>query len=128
MPTSIFKRKFDLLYLTFFLIHLPVMFCRLSLGLLAIAETQLTCPQGVDLAPMWPAAIKPEFLNTLRTYYTTTFRDQFFTEPPAWFNAYMWMELIYHVPLSLWAIGALLRGSSFSSGYTVIWHTNLFSR
>ena len=23
---------------------------------------------------------------------------------------YMWMELIYHFPLSIWAIGALLRG------------------
>lgn len=27
----------------------------------------------------------------------------------AWFNTYMWMELLYHVPVSAWAIGALLR-------------------
>ena len=24
---------------------------------------------------------------------------------------YMWMEALYHVPLSIWAIGALLRGT-----------------
>jgi len=47
---------------------------------------------------------------TLRTWYITTYRDQFFTRPPAWFNAYMWMEALYHLPLSVWAIGALLRG------------------
>lgn len=29
----------------------------------------------------------------------------------AWFNVYMWMELLYHVPLSVWAIGALFRGT-----------------
>lgn len=23
---------------------------------------------------------------------------------------YMWMEVIYHIPLSVWAVGALLRG------------------
>src|ERR1700761_5452902 len=27
----------------------------------------------------------------------------------AWFTAYMWMEALYHLPLSVWAIGALRR-------------------
>lgn len=36
-------------------------------------------------------------------------------KPPAWFTMYMWMELLYHVPLSVWAIGALLRSMLPSS-------------
>ncbi|KAF1819509.1 uncharacterized protein K489DRAFT_412823 [Dissoconium aciculare CBS 342.82] len=88
--TSIFSRKRDLAYLVFFLIHIPVMFC-------------------VDLAPLYPDSIRPTFITELRKFYITTFRDQFFIAPPAWFDMYIWMEFLYHVPLSLWAIGALLR-------------------
>ncbi|KAK5200694.1 hypothetical protein LTR16_005222 [Cryomyces antarcticus] len=58
---------------------------------------------------MYPAALKPQFLTQLRTWYITTYRDQFFVTPPAFFNLYMWLELLYHVPLSVWAIGALIR-------------------
>lgn len=70
---------------------------------------------GVDLAPLWPTSLKPQFITDLRLYYVETYHDQFFTAPPAWFNMYMWMELLYHTPLSVWAIGALLRGKSASS-------------
>lgn len=50
-------------------------------------------------------------MTSLRTWYITTYNDRFFTTPPAWFSSYMWMEALYHVPLSFWAIGALLRGA-----------------
>ena len=49
-------------------------------------------------------------MTDLRCFYIETYHDQFFTYPPAWFTMYMWMELLYHTPLSVWAIGALLRG------------------
>jgi hypothetical protein len=65
---------------------------------------------GVDLAPLYPETLKPEFITSLREWYITTYADRFFTQPPAWFNMYMYMELVYHVPLSVWAIGALIRG------------------
>ncbi|GAB7326675.1 hypothetical protein MBLNU13_g10634t1 [Cladosporium sp. NU13] len=87
---SIFSRKRDLVYLIFFIIHVPILFC-------------------VDLAPLYPTSLKPEFITTLREWYITTYADRFFTQPPAWFNMYMYMELVYHVPLSVWAIGALIR-------------------
>ncbi|WPG99191.1 Hypothetical protein R9X50_00200200 [Acrodontium crateriforme] len=87
---TIFSRKRDLLYLTFFIIHIPVMFC-------------------VDLAPIYPASIKPQFISDIRTFYIDTYHDRFFSNPPAWFNLYLGMELLYHTPLSVWAIGALLR-------------------
>jgi hypothetical protein len=48
-------------------------------------------------------------MTDLRTWYITTYRDQFFVSPPAWFTLYTWMELFYHLPLSTWAVGALLR-------------------
>jgi len=63
----------------------------------------------VDLTPMYPLALKPQFLTTLRTWYITTYQDQFFTAPPAWFDAFMWMEACYHLPLSIWAVRALKR-------------------
>ncbi|KAK5111499.1 hypothetical protein LTR85_011847 [Meristemomyces frigidus] len=63
----------------------------------------------VDLAPLYPTSLKPQFITDLRLYYIETYHDQFFTAPPAWFTTYMWMELFYHTPLSVWAIGALLR-------------------
>jgi hypothetical protein len=49
-------------------------------------------------------------MTALREWYITTYADRFFSHPPAWFNMYMYMELVYHVPLSFWAIGALIRG------------------
>lgn len=65
---------------------------------------------GVDMYPLYPESIRPKFMYDLRKWYIETYNDQFFVNPPAWFLAYMWMELFYHIPLSAWAIGALLRG------------------
>ncbi|RMZ00061.1 hypothetical protein D0860_08124 [Hortaea werneckii] len=49
-------------------------------------------------------------MNDIRTFYIETYHDRFFSRPPAWFTMYLWLELVYHVPLSFWAVGALLRG------------------
>lgn len=65
--------------------------------------------QGVDLYPLYPESIKPEFMHDLRKWYIETYNDQFFVKPPAWFSMYMWMEAFYHLPLSVWAVGAILR-------------------
>lgn len=53
-------------------------------------------------------------MHDLRKFYIDTYHDQFFVQPPAWFSMYAWMELLYHLPLSAWAVGALLRGLSTS--------------
>jgi hypothetical protein len=29
---------------------------------------------------------------------------------PAWFMLFMWMELVFHVPVSMWSVSALLTG------------------
>lgn len=67
----------------------------------------------MDLAPLYPESIKPQFIRDIRQFYIDTYHDRFFTSPPAWFTMYMWMELLYHTPLSVWAIGALLRSKCF---------------
>lgn len=111
MPSSILSRKTDILYLIFFLIHIPVMFCKHpSSPFPNPPPNHKSLNTGVDLTPLYPLHLKPEFMTTLRTWYIQTYRDQFFVSPPAWFDLYMYMELIYHVPLSFWAVGALLRG------------------
>ncbi|KAK4498951.1 hypothetical protein PRZ48_009462 [Zasmidium cellare] len=89
MP-SLLSRKRDLTYFIFFLVHIPIVFC-------------------VDIYPLYPTSLVPQFMTDLRQWYISTYRDAFFISPPAWFTMYIWMELFYHVPLSVWALGALIR-------------------
>ncbi|KAI4866057.1 transmembrane protein 6/97 [Hypoxylon rubiginosum] len=95
----------DKLYLTYFLIHLPVLFC-------------------VDLVPLYPASlwVPPSsplhFLRELRVYYIETYNDQFFAPPPApipsFFPLFAFLELVFHLPVSVWAVRVLFRGGSGS--------------
>jgi len=92
----ILSRPLDLLYLIFFLTHVPVMLC-------------------VDLTPLYPAFVHASlpFLGRIRAWYVATYRDRFFVAPPGWFRMFIWMEAGMHVPLSLWMVGALVRGMCF---------------
>ncbi|PLN85029.1 putative integral membrane protein [Aspergillus taichungensis] len=89
--SSIWSRKRDLIYLLFFVIHVPVIFL-------------------VDAAPLLPSFLQTDLSHQLRAFYIDTYHDKFFEDPaPAWFSAFIFMEMVYHTPLSLWAIPALLR-------------------
>ncbi|KAL7627231.1 hypothetical protein AAE478_001420 [Parahypoxylon ruwenzoriense] len=95
----------DTVYLAYFLIHIPILLC-------------------VDLVPLYPASlwVPPSsplhLLYDLRVYYIETYNDQFFAPPPAaipsFFSLFAFLELIFHLPVSLWAVRALLgnRGGS----------------
>ncbi|KAF2673450.1 hypothetical protein BT63DRAFT_421600 [Microthyrium microscopicum] len=87
---SIFSRKRDLMYFIFFLTHIPIIIT-------------------VDCYNLWPASLRPAFMDDIREFYITTYQDQFFISPPAWFNTYIWLEALYHLPISVWAVSALLR-------------------
>lgn len=76
--------------------------------------------------PLYPASLRPQFMINLRKFYIDTYQDQFFVNPPAWFTMYMWMELLYHTPLSVWAIGALLRGEGDQHAGSLSLQTDLF--
>ena len=111
MATSIWNRKLDLLYLIFFITHIPVLLGKLSWDQRRAGGPSRTNVSGaVDLADFYPVVIRPAFTITLRDYYISTYRDRFFIAPPLWFKGFLLLELFYHMPLSIWAIGALLRG------------------
>ncbi|KAI0438753.1 transmembrane protein 6/97 [Xylaria telfairii] len=96
----------DRVYLLYFVMHIPVLFC-------------------VDLVPLYPqslwvpSASPLHFLFQLREFYITTYNDQFFLPPPApipsFFPLYAFLELVFHLPVSLWAIRALRVGLSGSA-------------
>ncbi|KAF2637620.1 integral membrane protein-like protein [Massarina eburnea CBS 473.64] len=90
MATSIWQRKRDLVYLVFFVVHVPVML-------------------GFDLTGYYPASIKPAWMTDIRAWYVSTYGDRFFYNAPQWFPLFLILELVYHLPLTLWAIPALLR-------------------
>lgn len=85
----------DNVYLVYFIIHIPVLFC-------------------VDFVPFYPTAwyaptgpLAP--LGALRAFYRDTYKDQFFSAtaaPPRFFVLFAWLELL-HLPASVWAIGVL---------------------
>ncbi|KAH0831673.1 hypothetical protein FOPE_02890 [Fonsecaea pedrosoi] len=87
-PRPLSTRKLDMLYLAFFIVHVPIMFL-------------------VDLASILPSFLVSPLSHTLLAYQLERFQDQFFVSPPAWFTAYMWIEAVYHVPISLWMVWGL---------------------
>jgi EXPERA (EXPanded EBP superfamily) len=66
----------------------------------------------VDLTPFYPAAIKPSFLTAIQTHYINTYKDRFFIDPPPFFTTFAALEAVYSLPLSVWAVRAILRGMS----------------
>ncbi|KAJ5095062.1 hypothetical protein N7532_007353 [Penicillium argentinense] len=83
-------RKRDLAYLLFFITHLPIIFL-------------------IDTVPLQPEWARTTLSANLRAFYVATYRDKFFEAPPVWFNTFIWMELLYHVPASIWAVWGLLK-------------------
>ena len=52
-----------------------------------------------------------------RQWYAKNYKDPFFTQepPPTFFMVFTVLEGLHHLPLSLWAVGALMRGESVAS-------------
>lgn len=48
-------------------------------------------------------------MNSLKEWYVATYGDRFFYNPPAWFFTFNFLELVYHLPVTLWVIPALIR-------------------
>lgn len=66
----------------------------------------------VDTVPLLPSVLVTELSHTIRQYYISNYHDKFFQEAaPAWFSVFIAMELLYHTPLSIWAIWALWKGT-----------------
>lgn len=70
--------------------------------------------KAVDLAPLYHPSVTPKFVFVLRDYYIATYSDRFFSpQAPAWFRVYIWMEALYHLPLSIWALKGLWQGTLY---------------
>ncbi|KAK8105600.1 integral membrane protein-like protein [Apiospora kogelbergensis] len=87
--------KLNTVYVVYFIIHIPVLFC-------------------VDLVafypPAWYAATGPLApLGQLRAYYLESYKDQFFQPSgvPSFFALFAFFELVFHLPVSVWAVRAL---------------------
>ncbi|KAF2201083.1 hypothetical protein GQ43DRAFT_395083, partial [Delitschia confertaspora ATCC 74209] len=91
---SIFERKRDLVYLIYFVIHLPIML-------------------AFDLTHLYPSFLQFPWMSALQRWYVGMYGDRFFYDAPVWFPIYSAMELLYHIPLALYAIPALLRNSPY---------------
>jgi EXPERA (EXPanded EBP superfamily) len=67
----------------------------------------------VDLGSLYPPSIRPHLIEDIRLWYVREKGDLFFDlengNRPAWFGWYVYMELLLHMPLSFYAIGALWR-------------------
>ncbi|KAK8127880.1 membrane protein [Apiospora sp. TS-2023a] len=89
--------KLNTVYLVYFIIHIPILFC-------------------VDLVPFYPASwyaaagpLAP--LGQLRAYYLEAYKDQFFqpTGVPSFFALFCFLELAFHLPVSIWAVAVLAK-------------------
>ncbi|KAI1083384.1 transmembrane protein 6/97 [Whalleya microplaca] len=104
---SSMRNWLDKIYLVYFIIHLPILFC-------------------VDLVPLYPqslwvpASSPLHFLYELRAYYLRTYNDQFFAPPPAtvpsFFPLFAFLELVFHLPVSLWAVSKLVGRGRLNGG------------
>lgn len=75
----------------------------------------------VDAVSLLPPCLRTDLSRILHEFYVSRFRDKFFeiNPPPAWFGLFIWMELLYHVPLSVWATLGLWKSAlTFLQCYT----------
>ncbi|KAH6660489.1 transmembrane protein 6/97 [Truncatella angustata] len=85
-------------YLVYFALHIPILFL-------------------VDLVPFYPRSLWAtssaplSFLGDIRAYYFEAYKDQFFAPPPAtvpsFFPLFALLELVIHLPVSVWAVRKL---------------------
>jgi len=122
MAVSILNRKRDLTYLVYFSIHLCIMFRESPPidvePLFAFRPILSPDPPPfsvVDLATLYPAQYTPALSATLHRYQAEAYQDAFFVAggegDVPFFKFFTWMEAAVHVPVALWSLGALVRGT-----------------
>jgi hypothetical protein len=69
----------------------------------------------VDLATLYPAQYTPALSTALHRYQAEAYKDAFFVAggegDVPFFKFFTWMEAAVHVPVALWSLGALVRGT-----------------
>jgi hypothetical protein len=109
MAQPLIQRKKDLLYLTYFSIAIPIAFSKLLI-LFYFPEQTLTVPLVVDLEPIYPVHLIPQFMTDIKEYYIAGWRDQNFITPTPTFLGFIWSEALIQVPVMIWGWKALRQG------------------
>ncbi|TVY54165.1 Sigma intracellular receptor [Lachnellula suecica] len=65
----------------------------------------------MDLQAIYPPSVVPGFMLTVKNYYIKTYKDQFFVNPPPFFKLFIWSEILFQAPVTVWALGGLYRNS-----------------
>ncbi|CAG8979442.1 hypothetical protein HYALB_00011955 [Hymenoscyphus albidus] len=90
--SSIFSRKRDLAYMVHFTIGIPIALV-------------------MDLQAIYPPHLVPDILTSLKDFYVNTYHDQYYVNTPPFFKLFLWIELLYQVPVMIWGLGGLYRNS-----------------
>ncbi|KAK0509433.1 hypothetical protein JMJ35_007827 [Cladonia borealis] len=103
--TSIWSRKLDLIYIVF-------------LSLLTFLALTL------DFIPLYPIPL-PSWCQALYTYYRTHYNDPLYARDPPFFRFYVALEVVYNVPVSLWAIRGLVKDDIMTPVHLLVFATHL---
>jgi len=99
MTKSLFKRPLDLLFVIYFLTHIPI--------------TLL-----VDAQVVLPASFFPKILSTVFTQFATTFQDPLLTSKPIWFQSFTACEVFLQLPFFFFALYGIIYGIFYNRKFS----------
>lgn len=94
LSTNILRAS-DILFLCFFVIHMPI--------------TLLIDIQG----PVIPRSFYPQVLQDLTMWYAVEFEDFLMLHPPIWFRSFIYCELFFQFPLLLVSLFGLWKSKYY---------------
>lgn len=98
------RRPYDWLFLAYFLVHIPVTLC---------IDAQVLLPKA-----WFPALLQRAMQDWIRDYDDVVLRTA-----PLWFQSFIWIELICHVPYFFFAVYAFARGRNWIRTTTLVYST-----
>ena len=116
IPIPLKQRPADYIYLAFFIINILFITYSIDLEQLVIKD-----PAHFDY-PFWPL---PFFINYVH-WWGNTF-DPLLMARPVWWNATIWLDVIFFGPYYIVAIYAFLKGKEWIRIPTIIYSSILFT-
>lgn len=80
----------------------------------------------IDCIGLYPESIAPRPLLSLHEFYKATFNDQLVINQPPWFHFFSLLELVYQLPVAIWAVWALKNKSPKAPAHLLVWATVAF--
>ncbi|OJD24151.1 hypothetical protein ACJ73_04486 [Blastomyces percursus] len=105
-PRSIWSRKLDILYVVFL-------------------STTVFLAFAIDFVPFYPAGLFPQWATAVHDFYVNNYNDPLYVKDPPFFQLFVAIEVLYSVPLSLWAIRGLIQDNRMLPLYLLPLATHL---